>query len=56
MIKYICHRQRKSNFGFCALLFCSGVMELAVQDHPEQIGGIGRTKDFWAPLLAISNP
>lgn len=38
-----------------ALLFCSGVMEWAVRDHPEQIGGIGHTKDFRAlSFLAIN--
>jgi hypothetical protein len=29
-----------------SLIFCSGVMESAVADHQEQIGGTGHTEGF----------
>ena len=40
-----------------ALLFCSGVMELAAGDHPDQTGGTGRTKEILGPFPPVmDNP
>lgn len=39
-----------------AILICSGVMEWAVEDHQEQIGGTGHTRDASLDLhLIFSN-